>query len=404
MPQLVSGRYEPDFLPVVEAFDDHLRSTPYGGASLSVYHGGKPVIDVWGGLADAGAGGAWEEETSAVLFSCSKSVSAIVVLWLAEHGLIDIDAPVAVYWPEFAAHGKVDVTVRELMAHRAGVPLVDAPLTRTDVLADTAFADAMAAQKPLWRPGTAHAYHAVSVGAGLGEIVRRVTGRSLGTVLAEELADPLGLDLWIGVPERELSRIATVLPPDPTRVSAEMAAMIRAMLAEDDRAWRTLTVNGTLSIPLAGVSLENAYNDPDVRAAELPAANGVGTARSLAKLHAALVGPVDDRGVGASRLLSEETLTAATKPMSQGAPAFGPPADSYPAWGSGFMVPWEQRPMLTEASFGHDGAAGGLCFADPRHQVGFTFLPSVMGSAAPDTRVNTVVHELRRCLGVQDGD
>lgn len=404
MPQLVSGHYEPDFLPVVEAFDDHLRSTPYGGASLSVYHRGKPVIDVWGGLADAGAGRAWEEETSAVLFSCSKSVSAIVVLWLAEHGLVDIDAPITRYWPEFAAHGKEDVTVRELMAHRAGVPLVDTALTRTDVLAGTAFADAMAAQKPLWTPGTAHAYHALSVGAGLGEIVRRVTGRSLGTVLAEEIADPLGLDLWIGVPDEELSRVATVLPPDPTRVSAEMAAMIREMLAEDDRAWRTLTVNGILSIPLAGVSLANAYNDPDVRVAELPAANGVGTARGLAKLHAALVGAVDDRGAGASRLLSEETLTAATKPMSQGAPAFGPPADSYPVWGSGFMVPWEQRPMLTEASFGHDGAAGGLCFADPRHQVGVAFLPSVMGSDAPDTRVNAIVHELRRCLDVQDGD
>lgn len=212
MSRLVSGTYADRFVSVVAAFEKYLASTPYGGASMAVYQDGIPVIDVWGGFADITSGKEWAEDTTAIAFSCSKSVSAIVVLRLAEQGILELDAPVATYWPEFGRHGKDRVTVRDVMAHRAGVPLVDAKLSREQVLAGAPLVEALADQVPLWEPGTAHAYHAVTVGTLLGEIVRRTTGRSLGTVLQEDLAAPLGLDLRIGVPETEQDRVAVILP------------------------------------------------------------------------------------------------------------------------------------------------------------------------------------------------
>jgi CubicO group peptidase (beta-lactamase class C family) len=395
---LVSGTYADEFLPVVEKFEEHLRSSPYGGAALAVYHQGKPVIDVWGGLADASAGREWRENTATVMYSCTKSVSAIVVLRLVEQGLIELDTPVATYWPEFGKHGKDHVSVRDVMAHRAGVPLVDTKLSREQVLAGDRLVAALADQIPLWEPGTAHAYHGLTVGTLLGEIVRRVTGRSLGRCLEEDLAGPLGLDLWIGLPESERHRVAVTLPADPTKVSPELRELMKNLVIEDDRALRALNINDAIPLPLPGLCLENAYNSPDVWAAELPAANGIATARSVAKLHAALIGPVADGGsYGSSSLLSVDTLADAVRPVSQGTPAFGPPSPAYPVWGSGFLLPWKLRPMLGPDGFGHDGAAGGLCFADPAWEVGFTFLPSVMGSV-PDLRVNDIVGELGRCL------
>lgn len=398
MPDLVSGTYADAFVSVVEKFDEHLRSTPYGGAAMAVYHHGEPVVDVWGGLADAGAGREWLQNTTTVLYSCTKSVTAIVVLRLVERGLIELDEPVSTYWPEFGEHGKNRVTVREVMAHRAGVPLVDAKLSREEVLAGGPLAAALAEQVPVWEPGIAHAYHGVTVGALLGEIVRRATDRSLGTWLADDLAGPLSLDLWIGLPEPQRDRVAVTLPTDPTQVSAEMRELVKALVTDDDRAWRALTINGAIPLPLPGIGLENAYNAPEVRAAELGAANGIATARGLAKLHAALIGPVADGDQSSSAmLLGPETLDDATRPLSEGPPAIGPLIAPYPVWGSGFMLPWEHRPMLGPTSFGHDGAAGGLCFADRENGVGFAFLPSVMGSA-PDLRVNGLVAELGHCL------
>lgn len=397
MLDLVSGTCANGFEAVVGAFDDHLRSAPRGGAALAVYHRGELVVDAWGGLADAQAGTTWQEDTAVVLYSCSKSVAAIVVLRLVEQGLLDLDAPVALYWPEFARHGKEAVTLRQVMSHRAGVPLVDASLTREQVLAGGPLAEALADQVPLWEPGTAHAYHALTVGAVLGEIVRRVTGRSLGRVLRDDLATPLDLDLWIGLPADEHERVAVIERPDLVGVTEHMSELVRAMLAEDDRAWRAVTLNGTIPIPLLGVSDDNAYNLPEVRSAELPAGNAIATARSLAKLHAALIGPVADGGPVGAALLAAETLDDAIRPQTEGAPALGPLIPPYPVWGTGFMLPWEHRPMLGPSAFGHDGAAGGLCFADRESEVAFAFLPSVMG-AAPDLRANAIVTELRRCL------
>lgn len=392
----VSGTFDEQFAPLVRLFGAQLAETPFGGGALAVFRDGAPVVDVWGGIADITTGRPWTRDTPVLMYSCSKSVSAIVVLRLAERGVLELDAPVVTYWPEFGQHGKERVTVRDVMAHRAGVPYVDADLTREQVLAGLPLADALAAQPPVWEPGTAHAYHALSVGALLGEIVRRATGTSLGAVLRDDLAGPLGLDLWIGLPDDVQDRTAVILPAAVPDGQSELLEVIRAVLAEDDRAWRTLTINNTLPLPATGITMENAYNSPAVRAAELPAGNAVATARSLAALHAGLVGPLPGHGLDQA-LLTPQTIADATRPLSSGAPALGAFGEPYPTWGSGFMVPNDVRPMLGPTSFGHDGAAGALCFADPGHGIGFAYLPSVMGPL-PDPRSNVLVDELRSCL------
>lgn len=172
-------------------------------------------IDVWGGIADIITGRPWGRDTMTLAYSCTKSVAAIVVLRLVEQGRIDLDTTVATYWPEFGANGKHDVTVRQVLAHRAGVPVVDTPLTFDDVLDGEPLLRALEAQKPLWQPGTAHGYHAITLGTILDEVVRRTTGSTIGATLRRDLGEPLGLDLWIGLPEAEHSRVATVLPADP---------------------------------------------------------------------------------------------------------------------------------------------------------------------------------------------
>lgn len=402
MTPTVSGDYEEAFATVVDAFQDHLASTPYGGAALAIYVDGQLVVDVWGGTADVVRGKAWDRDTLALSFSVTKSITAITVLHLVEDGVLELDEPVATYWPEFAQHGKAEVTLRHVLAHRAGVPLVDAPLTLQQVLGRDHVLRALEAQAPLWAPGEAHAYHAITVGHIAAEVVRQATGQTFGDVFRERIAAPLDLELWVGLPETEHPRVALTLPTDPTFVPDELIQALRAMNAEDPRPLRALTLNGVLGIPVPGLQTTNSTNDPALWSAELPAANGIGTARSFAKLHAALVSDVGNNGTndktGPIVGLSAETLDDATRVQAEGQPVLGPPVSPLPRWGTGLMLTSDVRPMLGTTSFGHDGAAGALVFADRDARVGFAFLPSVMGPM-PDARANVIVEKLRRSLG-----
>ena len=393
----VFGQYDEAFASVVDTFQNHLASTPYGGASLAIYAGGQPVVDVWGGMADVTSGRLWDRDTLTLAFSVSKSVTAITVLHLVEDGLLALDEPVATYWPEFAQHGKAEITVRQVLAHRAGVPLVDAPLTLEQVLDKEPVLRAVEAQAPLWAPGEAHAYHAITVGHIAAEVVRRVTGQTFGDVFRQRVAEPLELDLWIGLPASEHARVALTLPPDPTFLPDELALALQNMNAEDPRPLRALTLNGALGIPVPGLVTYNSTNDPALWAAELPAANGIGTARSFAKLHAALVSDVEQIEDGNTVGLRSATLDDAMKVQTEGEPVIGPPIAPFPRWGTGLMLSSAVRPMLGSSSFGHDGAAGALVFADRDARIGFAFLPSVMGPL-PDQRVNHIVEALREAL------
>ncbi|PKH38471.1 CubicO group peptidase, beta-lactamase class C family [Nocardioides alpinus] len=404
MTPAIAGHHDEAFAGVIGAFRSHLVSTPYGGAALAIYVDGQLVVDVWGGMADVVRGRTWERNTLALAFSVSKSVTAITVLHLVEDELLTLDEPVGTYWPEFAEHGKAEITLRQVLAHRAGVPLVDAPLTREQVIDGGPVLRALEAQAPLWAPGGAHAYHAITVGHIAAEVVRRVTGRPFGEVFRERIADPLGLDVWIGLPPSEHARVALTLPSDPTTISYELVQALQTMNSEDPRPLRALTLNGALGIPVPGLVTENSMNDPAFWAAELPAANGIGTARSFAKLHAALVSNVgdgradDSQGAEGPKVgLSVKTLDDATRVQTEGQPVLGPPLAAFPRWGTGLMLSSVVRPMLGPSSFGHDGAAGALVFADRDARVGFAFLPSVMGPI-PEERVTPIVEELRRVL------
>lgn len=278
-------RYEPLRAAFEAAFANGLES----GASLAVAEEGEVVVDLWGGVADAETGRPWERDTVCCLWSTTKTMTALCVLALADRGEIDLDAPVARYWPEFAAAGKEDVLVRHVMAHTAGVAGWDRPMTEDDLVDRRAASAALAEQAPWWDDRSVSGYHAITQGFLLGEVVERVTGASLGSWFREEVAGPLGADFHIGTPEEVDPRIATIEPPSGPLGGAELT---------DDgsipaRALRNPVVEATVS------------RQPEFRRAEMPASNGHGNARSVATVQAL----VSNGGeAGGFRLLREAGL------------------------------------------------------------------------------------------------
>jgi CubicO group peptidase (beta-lactamase class C family) len=281
----IHGECDPRFEAVRTTLRTHFDEGEELGASVAVTLRGEPVVDLWAGDADE-SGRPWERDTLVNVWSVTKTMAATCVLLLADRGALDVDVPIATYWPEFAAHGKERVTMAQVLGHTAGLPGWDPPLT-ADVLSDwNRSTAALAAQAPWWKPGTASGYHAVSQGYLIGEVVRRITGRTIGTYFREEVAEPLGADFHIGLPQSEDARVAQTIPPREEFVPPPVdpsSVLGRAMV----------------SCPLTG-------DEPNARwwrAAEIPAAGGTGNARSIARVHAALAngGTVD--GV---RLLSPE--------------------------------------------------------------------------------------------------
>lgn len=295
----ISGTCDERFAAVRQVLADNLASGADVGASVAVYVDGEPVVDIWGGLADADSGTAWDRNTLVNVWSTTKTMTALCALILADAGEIDLDAPVAAYWPEFKAGGKDGVLVRHLMSHTAGLPGWTEPM-RVEDLYDWEKATALlAAQEPWWEPGTASGYHAVTQGYLVGEVVRRVTGRTLGTFFAEEVAGPLGADFHIGLDAADDARVATMVPPPSL---AEQVGELPA----DSIPRRTFS-NPAID---ARLTAERAW-----RAAEIPAANGQGNARSVAAVQSVLAGGGTARGV---RLLSQAGCEAVFREQADG--------------------------------------------------------------------------------------
>jgi CubicO group peptidase (beta-lactamase class C family) len=207
----VQGRVDEGWGAVADAFRANFERRFELGAACCVYADGRPVVDLWGG--------AWDRDTLALVFSTTKGVTALCAHMLVERGALDVDAPVAAYWPEFASAGKDGVPVRWLLSHQAGLPFVDAALTLDDACAWEPVIRALEAQRPLWEPGTRHAYHPVTYGFLVGEVIRRAAGMTIGQFLSEEIVRPLALDAWIGLPEEAEHRVARLelMPRPPTR-------------------------------------------------------------------------------------------------------------------------------------------------------------------------------------------
>jgi CubicO group peptidase (beta-lactamase class C family) len=365
--------------PVRDAFAANFDRHREVGAACSLYRRGRRVVDLWGGLADPSTGRPWREDTLALVFSATKGVTAICVHRLAERGEIDLDAPLADVWPEFAARGKGAITPRQVLCHRAGLAAVDGELTLAQVLAWDPVVAKIAAQAPNWEPGSAHGYHARSFGWILGELVRRVTGRSLGTWLADEIAKPLGLELWIGLPQRLLPRTARILPPEGG------SDRVAEILGSSSLSVRVM--NGPSDL----FRYDEMWNRPEILAAEMPSSNGVADARSLARLYAAVIGLVD--GV---RLLAPATLSAACIPHSEGPDRVILVPSRF---GAGFGLPPFLSPACGARAFGHAGAGGSLAFADPDAEIGFGYVMNEMRfEPHGDPRATSLVEAVYRSL------
>ncbi|HLZ73357.1 serine hydrolase domain-containing protein [Phenylobacterium sp.] len=267
----VAGFTQDKFAPVREAFAANFASGADVGASFCATQDGETVVDLWGGFADAAKTRPWEKDTIVNVYSTTKTMTFLTALLIADRGELDFDAPVARYWPEFAANGKADIKVSHLMAHSAGLSGWRERVTTEDLYDWDKVCALLAAQAPLWEPGTASGYHAITQGYLVGEVVRRITGKSLGTVFREEIAEPLGADFWIGLPASEDARVAELIPPPPGQGAGE--------------GQQTEIQKISFNNPTVDVS---ATRTRGWRGAEIPAAGGTGNARSVAEIHTIL--------------------------------------------------------------------------------------------------------------------
>ncbi len=384
----IDGHCEPRFTAVREEFFRNFTERGDVGAAVCVYLDGVRVVDCWGGHADAARSRPWTADTIVSVASTSKGMVALCAHMLAERGKLDLDAPVDRYWPEFAQAGKQDIPVRWLLSHRAGLPAIRRMLPAEALFDWSTMTAALAESAPWWTPGGRHGYHAITYGHLVGEVIRRVDGRSVGAFLRDEVTGPLRADFFIGVPEAADARAATVLPPPPP-------------VAGESTIWDTILADPE---SVSGRTFLNPPRTADLvntrawRAAEIPAANGHTSARGVARVYAALArgGELDS-----VRLLTPATIDRAIVEQSSGVDA----VLTLPTrFATGFMLGlpgglFECGPG--RRSFGHPGRGGSIGFADPdaRLAVGYVTNQYLTGTARhPDRRVASLVDAVYAAL------
>ncbi|WP_433414844.1 serine hydrolase domain-containing protein [Microtetraspora malaysiensis] len=396
-PVTTSGHCDPRFSRVREVFDRHFSDGEELGAAFAVFLDGEPVVDLWGGVADRHTGRPWEAGTPVLAYSCTKAVAATAMLLLVERGLVDVRSPVSAYWPEFARDGKARVTVEHVLTHQAGLPAIEEPVPLEEFEDLPAIADRLAAQAPLWEPGTAHGYHAVTYGFLIDELIRRVTGMSTGELVAAEIAGPHQLDLWLGAPPDVAARAARLSAGERTARAGEQAARTgeRAAPAGGAGVAEPPAADGPVAAMAAATrdkdslmnralgnppihKLPGGGNHPVILRAGWPALGMVTTARALAGFYRALV---------AGEILAPSTLGNAMRPR-----VGGPDRVLYldSAFGLGYM-----RPAMTfltpargvESAFGHTGLGGSLGLGDVEHGLAMAYtMNRMVGSVAGSRR------------------
>ena len=313
----IGGAVEPGFEGVADAFRANFEEHGEVGAAAAVYVGGRKVVDLWGGVADRDAGTPYTEDSLQLVFSTTKGATAACANLLAQRGELDIDAPVAEYWPEFKANGKGDIPVRWLLCHKAGLPYVDATLTLEEALAWDPMIRALEEQAPVWEPGTAHGYHATTYGWLVGEVVRRISGKSLGTFFHDEIAAPARPRV-LDRPARRAAGAGGAAAPVGRRHAQRPEPPTRPWPSSWPSSWDPTRMLGkALGAPNnVFADAEGGFNNPAIRAAEIPAANGVTNARSLARFYAGLTGTVE--GGPSEPLLTEEQVAKASELPDRG--------------------------------------------------------------------------------------
>jgi len=382
----ISGWNDPQFDAVREAFATNFAEHGELGAAVSVYLHGEPVVDLWGGWYTPEREREWDRNTLVNVFSTTKGLAAFCAHRLAEEGRLDFDAPVAQYWPEFAAAGKESIPVRWLLSHRAGMAAIRRPLVMEDMFDWDTMTAALAEQEPWWTPGEQHGYHALTYGWLVGEVVRRIDGRSIGSYWREEFAAPLGLDAHIGTGPEFDGRISTLMdaPVDP-----EAPDLIDLFGGPD-----TVGAAAFSNPPLAGPDEENITASRGWRGAEIPAANGHATARALARVYG---GAANGGAIDGIHVISQETLDNALVEQS-----FGPDAclQIETRFGLGWMLTSEFMPLgPNPRAFGHPGAGGSLGYADLDAGIGFGYTMNQMQqNLSGDPRVNGLIDALYASL------
>lgn len=393
---MVGGSCADDFAAVREEFDRNFAERGEVGASVSVTVDGETVVDLWGGVADPATGRPWERDTIGIVWSCTKGAVALCAHMLVSRGELDLDAFVPGYWPEFAKNGKERVTVRMLLAHQAGLAAIRDPLPEPGLLDWDLVVDMLAAQEPLWPPGTQHGYHALTYGHVVGEIVRRISGRSLGTFFRDEVGGPLGLDFWIGMPAEHDERVAPIIPVEPPAAQDEVSEFFAKAMADPT------SIPALVALNSGGMLFPGVVDRREVYGAEIPAANGIANARALAAMYRplALGGSVD--GVD---LLDEDTLAEATRVASASSvdATLGVPT----RFALGFMkamdnrsLPGNDSVLIAEDAFGHAGYGGSVGFADPVARMSFGYSMNKQGQGlGVNERGHALVDAVYRTLG-----
>ena len=383
----LSGTYDERFITVVEEFVRNFAERDEVGASLCVTLDGATVVDVWGGVADPKTGTAWERDTVSVVHSCTKGATALCAHVLAAQGRLDLEAPVAQYWPEFARVGKETATVRMMLDHSVGVPVLRGAVEPGELYDWDRMIARLEAEPPFWEPGSRHGYHMINFGWTVGELVRRASGRSLGTFFREAIAEPLGLDFWIGLPEEHERRVAPVIA-------------MRRQQGDPLSGFELAVVADRASVPSLAISNVGAMN-PNSRAAhaaEIGGGGGITNGRGLAGMYTPLAlggGALVDRdGLDRMRRVSsavnrDATLCIATR------------------FAMGFMVSMDNRGrpdadsvILGEHAFGHVGAGGSIGFADPSCGLALGYSMNRMGKGILlNERGQSLVDATYRVLG-----
>jgi CubicO group peptidase (beta-lactamase class C family) len=380
----LQGQCDARFKRVQEVFEASFASGAELGAGLTIYQAGRPVVDLWGGFADAAKTKPWRRDTLANVYSTTKGITALCAHQLIERGEIELDAPVARYWPEFAQHGKADIPVRFLLSHQAGLAGIAAPLAPEDLFDWKRMTRALESQPPWWKPGTKHGYHALTYGWLVGEVIRRVTGMSVGRYVREHVAAPLSAEFWVGLPE-ELDARTAELTQGP--ISTEGPNLME-LVAQDPEGLLAKVFGNP---PIFAVS----PNSRPWRAAELPAANGHTTAHALARIYAALGNGGELEGV---RLLGRAQIDAARVAQADGKDEVLP----FPTrMALGFMLGTASEPLgPNPRAFGHGGAGGSLGMADPEAKIGFGYVMNLMhtGTWLIDPRPKALLAALYSCL------
>ena len=369
----IGGEVAPGWEPVRDAFIANFNEAEEVGAGVSVYHRGRKVVDLWGGSFDEQGSAPYSDDTLQLVFSTTKGITAIAVAMCVERGLLSYDEKVSTYWPEFAAHGKGDATVAQLLSHQCGLYTVDGDITLAEALDWPTVTARLADTRPRWPIGTAHGYHALTYGWLAGELVRRVdpAGRSLGGFVRDEIVTPLGGELWIGLPEQFESRVSPMIgglnPAGGDDVDPAVKAMLEQFMGPNSPGGQALSLNGAFAV-------DGAFNRRDVHAAEIPAANGITNARTLARIYAATIGEVD--GVRLLKPATVEKVRTTVTPTGEADTCLIFPT----AFGMGFMTHTMFSPFGGPGSFGHPGAGGSVAFAHPEHGLGVAYVMNKMAA------------------------